>query len=343
MFLLRILLYPFAILYNLVTTIRNYLYDRRLKPATRFDVPVVSIGNLSVGGTGKTPMIEHLIRLLTPQARVATLSRGYKRSTKGVRLAGADDNATTLGDEPFQFYRKFGDAVVVAVSEDRALGIPAILDEHPDVQVVLLDDAFQHRRVIPAFSILLTDYNRLFYDDFLLPAGRLRESREGAARADIVVVTKCPLGIKEDEMIDVERQIRQYADKPVFFSTVRYGRPVAFGEHSQGLSDRVVLVSGIANAAPLKRHIKENYKLVSHLEYGDHHAYTAKDIEKIRKMVQHEENISVVSTEKDMVKINTVEFRTVIQGLPLFYLPIEVSFIKSGEDFDAMVKNILKK
>ena len=192
MILLRILLFPFSWLYYLITQIRNRLYDRGLKPSVKFELPVICVGNLTVGGTGKTPMIEHLIRLLQNRFKVATLSRGYGRATKGIRIAGPSENASTIGDEPFQFYTKFGKRITVAVGEERALAIPTILQECSDTQIILLDDGFQHRKVSPGFSILLTDYHRPFYNDFLLPSGRLRESRWGAERADVIVVTKCP-------------------------------------------------------------------------------------------------------------------------------------------------------
>lgn len=344
MILFRILLLPFALLYRAITGLRNYAYDRGLRPVASFDVPVVTVGNLTVGGTGKTPMIEHLIRLLQGNHRVATLSRGYGRETKGFRLAGPGDTARTLGDEPAQFYRKFGAWVTVAVGEDRAFAIPNILQEREETAVVLLDDAYQHRRVRPAFTILLSDYNRPFYTDVLLPAGRLRESRGGAARADVVVITKCPPEIQEEECIEIEKHVRRYAQKPVFFTTVHYGAPTAFGEHRQTMpAGEIILVTGIAQAAPLKKYVTSTYTVLAHLELGDHHAYATADLDTLRRLTQQHPQASILTTEKDMVKLIDQQLTEARAGLPFFFLPIEVQFVKNGEDFDAMIQNVIAR
>jgi tetraacyldisaccharide 4'-kinase len=344
MILLRILLLPFALLYRVLTGLRNYAYDRGLRPVASFDVPVITVGNLTVGGTGKTPMIEHLIRLLQSAHRVATLSRGYGRETRGFRLAGPGDTARTLGDEPAQFYRKFGALATVAVGEDRAFAIPNILQEREDTAVVLLDDAYQHRRVKPAFTILLSDYNRPFYTDLLLPAGRLRESRGGAARADVVVITKCPPEIQEEECIEIEKQVRRYAQTPVFFTTVRYGAPTPFGEHRQTTpAAEVILLTGIAQAGPLKKYVASDYTIVAHLAFADHHAYATTDLDTLRRLARQHPHASILTTEKDMVKLVDVQLAEARAGLPFFFLPIEVEFIKNGEDFDAMIQNVIAR
>lgn len=341
MFLLRILLFPFAVLYDLITRARNHLYNVGLKPSATFDVPLICVGNLTIGGTGKTPMVEYLVRLLSAYGRVATLSRGYGRKTNGIRIAGDADSATTLGDEPFQFHNKFQDRVVVAVGEDRALAVSYILDRFPDTPVIILDDAFQHRRVKPALNILLTDYNKPFYDDFLLPAGHLRETKSNAARADIVVVTKCPADISGEETIEIERQIRKYTSKPVFYSQIRYGEPVSFGGPPAVVSQKVVLITGIADARPIKNYVNSRYQLIKHFNYKDHRAYSARDIQKISEWIGNDGDISIITTEKDMVKMNIPLFNPLTEKLPFFYIPIEVSFVKNGEDFDALVTNIV--
>jgi tetraacyldisaccharide 4'-kinase len=343
MILLRILLFPFSWLYYLITQIRNRLYDRGLKPSVKFELPVICVGNLTVGGTGKTPMIEHLIRLLQNKYKIATLSRGYGRTTKGIRIAGPSENASTLGDEPFQFYTKFGKRITVAVGEERALAIPTILQECSDTQIILLDDGFQHRKVTPGFSVLLTDYHRPFYKDFLLPSGRLRESRWCAARADVIVVTKCPVQISEDKMIEIERSIRHYAEKPVFFTNIRYGNPTAFNDRSALLTKHIVLVTGIGNSKPLETYAKENYTLIKHLAFNDHHAYTEGDIQAMIKLKDTHPQASFLTTEKDKVKLDTPHFQRMLNGLPLFYLPIEVDFIKAGKDFDEIVLNVIQR
>ncbi|AYB34165.1 tetraacyldisaccharide 4'-kinase [Chryseolinea soli] len=343
MILLRILLYPMAMAYNFITGLRNRLYDRGLKPSVTFELPVINVGNLTVGGTGKTPLIEYLIRLLAPNRKVATLSRGYGRTTTGFRIAGPSDNAATLGDEPTQFYQKYGDRVTVAVGEERALAIPNILQDHPDTEIILLDDAYQHRKVRPSLNILLSDYSRPFYEDLLLPAGRLRESRHGATRADVVVVTKCPPEISDDEMMDIDQQVRRYVEKPVFFTHVRYGSPMPVTTRAQKLGDDVVLVTGIANAKPLVHYLKQTFNLVKHFDFTDHHTYRASDLEDFAGALKAHPQASFLTTEKDKVKLVSPAFREAIEKIPLFYLPIEVEFIKNGQDFDEIVLNHLKR
>ena len=194
--LLRWLFFPVSILYGLAMRFRNHLYDIGKKPQVEFDRVVISVGNLSMGGTGKTPMVEYLIRLLKADYKLATLSRGYRRKTRGYRMANAEDNAITIGDEPFQYYRKFGNEISVCVGEERVIAIPSAIMENEDIELFLLDDAYQHRKVARDFNILLSDYNQPFYTDYILPTGDLREPRKGAKRADCVIVTKCPDALK---------------------------------------------------------------------------------------------------------------------------------------------------
>ena len=342
MMVLRVLLFPFAVLYDLVTSIRNQLYDLGLKPSASFDVPVISVGNLAVGGTGKTPLVEHLIRLLHKDYRVATLSRGYGRKTKGFRIAQSADNASTLGDESFQFYRKFADEVVVAVGEERALAIPLLVDNVEDLGVILLDDAYQHRKVRPSFSVLLTDYHNPFYNDFLMPAGRLREGRKGASRADIVVVTKCPDELQEDRMMSMEQEIRKYCDKPVFFARIHYVDPLPFTHTTGEIGEKVVLVSGIANDRTLVEYVHKNFQIVKHFSFNDHHNYSRLDVKAI---VEHakKHNASILTTEKDAVKLDHKEFRELLLGSDCFYIPIEPEFVKSGRDFDEMILDAISR
>lgn len=339
----RFLLFPFAMLYDAATALRNTLYDRNYKPTTRFDLPVISVGNLAVGGTGKTPMVEYLIRLLSPEFRIATLSRGYGRKTKGFKIAGKADSAASLGDEPYQIYKKFSPQVDVTVGEERAYAIPMILQEKEDVNTIILDDAYQHRSVTPGFSILLTEYSNPFFNDYVLPMGRLREARQGADRADIVVVTKCPPHLGEDEMMDFENHIHNYTARPVFFSQIRYGEPVGFGQPGTR-SKNVILVSAIANAHILEEHVSKNYALVKHFSFRDHYALTNNDLQKIESLLKQfpEGEISILTTEKDMVKLQDNELKLKVSKLPFFYLPIETEFIRNGKDFDTLVLSFVR-
>lgn len=343
MVILRILLLPFAVLYNLITWLRNRLYDQGLRPSIKFDLPVIGVGNLAAGGTGKTPLTEYLIRLLANDHEVATLSRGFGRKTTGFRMAQPTDSAATLGDEPFQFYLKFGDKVKVTVGEERAYAIPMILQEYPETEIIILDDAYQHRSVTPSLNVLLSDYHCPFYKDFLLPAGRLRESRAGAERADVVVVTKCPAEMSDEEMMEIGKSIRKYVEKPVFFTHIRYGDPIAFAGHNRKLSDKVVLVSGISNHKPLEHYVTQNFTIVKQFNFTDHHSYSRFDIENLSRYVKENQGASILTTEKDKVKLAATEFEAYTQSLPLFYLPIEVEFIKNGQDFDEIVLNSIKR
>lgn len=340
--MLRILLFPFAFLYHLVTWARNRMYDAGLKPSASFEIPVISIGNLSVGGTGKTPMVEYVIQLLGKDFSMGTLSRGYKRTTKGFRIASASDNALTIGDEPYQFYKKHRREIVVAVGEDRAMAIPALLQDH-DLDVVVLDDAFQHRKVRPSFNMLLTDFNRPFFTDFILPSGRLRESRSGAKRADAVVVTKCPATLSAEKQADIVRVIERYTPNPVFFTTIGYGDPIPFGETTGTITNEIILLSGIADPTTLVAYARQHFNVLDHLRFADHYQYKTRDIKKLREKLTGSNPVSLLTTEKDMVKLEADEFKKYIIGLPLFYLPISVGFLKSGQEFDEMLRRHVRQ
>ncbi len=334
-----LILFPFAVLFDAVTRVRNRMYDLGLKASASFDIPVISVGNLAVGGTGKTPMIEHLVRLLSSQYQLAVLSRGYKRKTKGFRLAGPMDTAVTIGDEPLQLYKKFGNKIIVSVGEERAIAIPQILQESEHVECILLDDAFQHRKVRPSFQILLTDYNRPFYSDLLLPLGRLRESKEGAKRADVVVVTKCPPSVSDEEMITIQTRIALYSKARVFFAGIRYGELTSFAGVSGGeKKQNVVLVTGLANAQPLYLELSKVFHVVKHFDFADHFTYSVHDIQSINAFAATAQAM-VVTSEKDAVKLEDEKFRDLFEGISWFYLPMEIAFVKNGKDFDAMVLN----
>lgn len=338
---LRALLFPFSILYHAVTAARNQLYDKGLKPSATFDIPVIGVGNLTVGGTGKTPMIEYLVRLLRDRFSVAVVSRGYKRTTSEIIVAGKTDTPGTIGDEPYQVLSKYGHDVRLAVGADRALTISYLLTEHPETEVVLLDDAFQHRRVRPSFQILLSDYHRPFYSDFVLPAGNLRESKTGASRADVVVVTKCPRELDDEQMMVIESRLRGYTSKPIFFAGVRYGGLQPLGGGPTQPFDQAVVVSGIADPTPFLRYVDSNYAVVKHIGFPDHHRYTQDDVRKICKTAR-KHNAAVITTEKDAVKLSSPELLSAAEGVFFFFLPVEVEFLKNGKDFDEMVYNSIE-
>jgi tetraacyldisaccharide 4'-kinase len=326
--LTRFLLLPFSWLYGLITLLRNLFYDAGIFNSYSFEPAVICVGNLNVGGTGKSPMIEYLARLLSEKWQVAILSRGYKRKTSGFRLASDVDNASTLGDEPFQFYKTMRGKVTIAVCADRAEGIRAILNSNPSIQVILLDDAFQHRRVKPLFSILLTELANPFHKDFVLPAGRLREWRSGAKRADVIVVTKCDSAELQEQ---VGRELSVY-QKPVFFSRIRYKAPQPFDGRGE-MGKEIVLVTGIANPKPLVDYLEKNYKIVRHFAFADHHSFQKEEIE----MMQREATSSILTTEKDFVRLVSPENKSLLDESRWFYLPIESEFINTGSEFAAKV------
>ncbi|MGB3468930.1 MAG: tetraacyldisaccharide 4'-kinase [Cyclobacteriaceae bacterium] len=334
-------LYPFSVLYGSITSFRNHLYDIGHFKSFEFQTNVISVGNLSVGGTGKTPMVEYLIRLLAGEKKLATLSRGYGRKTKGF-LQGdpATTKVTDIGDEPFQYLLKFSDKVNIFVGEERAWAIPQILYEKPDTEVILLDDAYQHRSVKPSFSILLTTYDYPFYDDYLMPMGRLREAVSGLQRADVIVVTKCPQDFSEEALL---QKIGQYniGSKPVFFTSVKYGEVSLFnGKGNKAISaNRVILVSGIAQADDFEQHCRRKYDVIEHLRFGDHHHYRLSDIEKITNKA-NTEGVILLTTEKDFVKLR--EFKKELGDLPSYYLPIEIVFKDNKNEFDELVRKSIK-
>ncbi|MBX2940908.1 MAG: tetraacyldisaccharide 4'-kinase [Cyclobacteriaceae bacterium] len=342
---LSVLLFPFAVIFRIATGIRNHLYSVGHKKSFQFEVPVVNVGNLNIGGSGKTPTIEYLIRLLKKEYAIATLSRGYGRRTSGLRFATPNDNAATLGDEPYQFYRNFNTEVKVVVGEDRAFAIPNILHEYPSTSLILLDDAYQHRRVNPHLNILLTDFEKPFYKDFLLPMGRLREGRKGVKRADIIIVTKCTELIDKEVQNGMKKEIERYAGtKPVFFSFIRYGSPQPFQRTNVPITPHVVLLSGIAKPQPLEDFVSTNFVLVKHFRFKDHYLYTLKDIVQLRNFINNQaEKPSILTTEKDMVRLLDPKFSELLLDLNCFFLPIEMDFVENGVEFDRLVRYTIEK
>jgi tetraacyldisaccharide 4'-kinase len=334
---LRKILFPFAVLYGFITSIRNFLFDYGILKSYSFPIPVIAVGNLSVGGTGKTPQIEYLIRLLSNKYKIATLSRGYKRKSEGFILANATSNAEILGDEPFQFYKKFPN-IQVAVDANRKNGIEQLLSQSNKPDVILLDDAFQHRKVKAGFYILLTAYNDLFINDFMLPTGNLRESRSGAKRADMIIVTKCPRDISELAQNKIKKSLLRENEKQaeVFFTFIDYDDKIYSNNKTLNVNEvktvDKLLLAGIAKPESFFAYLQsENDEC---LIYPDHHHFSEKEIVEIKEKAK---NKIIITTEKDFVRLN--------EKLPndsLFYLPIKSSFVNNSTDFDKQIINYVE-
>lgn len=338
----RVLLFPFSLIYGLIVIIRNYFFDKNIVKSVSFNLPIIGIGNLSVGGTGKSPMVEYLINLLHLKYEVATLSRGYKRKTKGYALANADTTALEIGDEPMQFHNKFPH-IAVAVGEERMVAIPQLLHDRPETDIIILDDSFQHRWINPEFNILLTEYSNLFTRDFFLPTGDLRDQRTSYKRADIVVVTKCPPDITDEEMDKIRKEINPLPNQLVFFTEIQYGEPyhiITKDKRAVFLEDEVLLVCGIANPQPLKDYLAKHVKTYYQLSFSDHHIFTIDELKEISKKfddIKWERKI-IITTEKDAVRL--IKFNEAIQRLPVYVLPVQHRFLgSSGKQFDETVIN----
>ncbi len=344
MMLLRILLFPLTLLYDAITRFRNHLYDIGYKHSFRFEVPLIGVGNLNLGGSGKTPMIEYLIRLLMTENNIAILSRGYGRVTRGLRFANEKESARTIGDEPLQYFRSFKHKVNVVVCEDRAFAIPNILQEFPETNLVLMDDSFQHRAVNPKLNILLTEYAVPFYKDYVIPFGKLREARVGVCRADVIVVTKCKAKISKAEMGEITLAINKICvDKPVFFTTIQYGNPIFISKNFMTITSDVILVSGIANHASFEAYARTKFNVIKHFPYRDHHRYTKDELLGIKNYLKTiGKSVSILTTEKDMVRLLDPEFSEIVSDLPWFYMPIQTVFLKDGSEFDNLVTKAIK-
>ena len=342
-----IFLGPFALIYGAIISLRNIFYEAGLLKSTSFNIPVINVGNLSMGGTGKTPHIEYLIRLLSPYLNLATLSRGYKRKSKGFRLVRTIDDAKIAGDEPLQFKKKFSQ-IPVAVSESRNIGIPMILKHHPEVQTILLDDAFQHRSVVPAMNILLTQYAEPFFQDYLLPLGTLREPRESYERADIIIISKCPNSLSEDEKQNFMSKLELKKNQLVFFSKYKYQDPYFLFDKETRISltedAHVILISAIAKVDYLISYLEQITNIDNIIKFEDHHYFSDLELEQFRKIYENigEENAFFLTTEKDAMRLDLHRDFLMKHKIPIFVIPLEVEFLDSdGALFDESVKNFL--
>lgn len=341
----RILLFPFALVYGGLVILRNYFYDKGWLKSGSFNIPIIGVGNLSVGGTGKSPMVENLAGLLKDRYRVATLSRGYKRRTKGYILADENSTALEIGDEPMQFHLNHPE-LSVAVGEERIEAVPQLLYDRPDTQVIILDDAFQHRAIIAGLNILLTDYNNLYSNDFFLPTGDLRDQPGSAKRADIIVVTKCKPELNETEAIQIRKELNLLPHQHLFFSTIRYGSPyhlVTRENKSIHKDMEVLLVCGIANPEPLKKYLHEETLTYETCYYNDHHIFSIDDLKEIRtrfNQINAAEKM-IITTEKDAVRL--VKFGDELKDMPFYVLPISVSFLfAETKRFNELIVNFIE-
>lgn len=329
--ILRFILFLFVPFYFMATWFRNLLFNLDLKKSVAYGLPVICVGNLSIGGTGKTPMIEYLIRLLKADYKVATLSRGYKRKTSGFQLANSVSKAESIGDEPFQFYSKFKNDILVAVDGDRRNGIEALQKENPDV--ILLDDAFQHRQVKAGLNVLLTTYKNPYFDDIVLPTGNLREPRGGSKRANIIVVTKCPENMSESKKAVFLKGVNPERYQHVFFSSIVYSQTVFSAENEALLTNinNFTLVTGIANATPLVEFLKRKNLNFEHLNFQDHYSFTESDI------LNLQQKQIIITTEKDFMRLKQYDsLRN-----KLYYIPITIT-IEYSEKFNRIIKKMIE-
>jgi tetraacyldisaccharide 4'-kinase len=345
MIVIRILFLPFTLLYAIAIAFRNLLYKAGIFTRSEFDFPIICVGNLSVGGTGKTPHIEWIIKALKDQYQLAVLSRGYKRKTTGYILADAQSTPEILGDEPFQIKQKFED-VAVAVCENRVLGVPNLIGDIQGLQAILMDDGFQHLPIKPGYSIILTDYNNLFTGDWLMPSGTLREFRSAYKRAQCIIVSKCPADLSSQQQDSIRKKIDPLPEQLLLFSTFEYGelQPVYSNTAKIDKTTSVLAFSGIARNTLFTDELHDRYSLADTLAFSDHKHYDATTLTNIVNMFAAivSPNKIIVTTEKDAVKLNTPEARDIMGNLPVYYLPVQVRFFPGmGEQLiDALTQYV---
>ena len=346
-FLGRILFMPFSILYGVGVEIRNFLYKKNLLKGVSFDIPIISVGNLAVGGAGKTPHIEYLIELLKPYIDVATVSRGYKRKTKGYMEVQAGHNAEQVGDEPLQYKRKYRD-LLVSVAENRTFAIPKLIMANKNLKLVLLDDAYQHRAILPGLNILLTQYSLPYTRDFLLPVGRLREWKSGYKRADIIIISKCPPVMSIEEKEKLTQEIAPLSFQKIFFSYYEYANPYFLFNGKQritlGPDMDVLLICAIAKTDYLTSYLEEKVQFLKSLEYEDHRYFSDFDMSNLLRHFNAMEgkNKIILTTEKDAMRLELHRKFLIDNKMPIFVLPIRVAFhFEEGKTFDADIKQFL--
>jgi len=341
----RYILFPLSIIYGCIIWLRNKLFDKNILRSATFNFPLICVGNLAVGGTGKTPMAEYLVRLLRNKYKVATLSRGYKRKTKGFAIADENTTAVEIGDEPMQLHKKFPE-ITVAVAEERIVGIPQLLHAKPETEVIILDDAFQHREVRAGLNILLTAYDDLYTRDFILPAGNLRDVRSSSKRAHIIIVTKCRSNLDEEERQNIIAELNPLSGQQILFTTIEYGSPYHLFTKKETIIQHdcnVLLVCGIANPKPLKETLTNYTDTYEMILFRDHHIFGIDDLHEIKKQFSKIESLNkiILTTEKDGVRL--AKYESELKDLPVFVLPIRHKFL-FGQDhqFEASINEFVE-
>ena len=350
-----VLLYPFSILYGFITSIKNFLYNTEILKSYDFRIPVICVGNITVGGTGKTPHTEYLADLLRKSFRVAVLSRGYKRKSSGFMIADANSKVSDIGDEPMQIFRKLP-GITVAVDRNRGHGIETILEEKPETSVILLDDGFQHRRITPGLSILLSDFDRLMIRDHLLPYGNLRESISNMERADIILITKSPENISPIQRRIIVKEISKAPYQNLYFTSITYKDPLPVFEsnfqrtipelNDNRIKSGAVLLTGIANPKPFYEYLDKRFSEIIHLQFGDHHQFTTIDLNKINDAWASLKSPLkyVITTEKDATRLR--EFTNFAESVKssFYYIPVGIKFLNEDKDeFDNLIIDYVRK
>ena len=339
----RKLLFPLSLVYDGITRFKNFLYNQGFLTSKTFNIPLIVIGNLSVGGTGKTPHTEYISRLLHPVKKLAVLSRGYGRKTKGYVLANKNSTASEIGDEPLQIFQNIPN-ITVAACEDRVTGVKHLINNEL-VNTIVLDDAFQHRKIKGSFYILISTFDKPFYNDLILPAGNLRESKTNKNRANLIIISKCPKDLSYKNQQLVLSKINPLPHQHVFFSTIKYDLPKQFhGSHSWNSTNNVLLVTGIVNPKPLKTHLELSGKVVETLSFKDHHNYTLNDIKEITKILTSKKTPFIIATtSKDRVKIEELISNT-NTDFSFFEIPITIDFLfNQQEEFNSIITNHARK
>jgi tetraacyldisaccharide 4'-kinase len=324
--------------------VRNKLFDWNLLKSYKVEMPSILIGNLSAGGTGKTPHTEMLVKMLQKDYFTGILSRGYGRKSKGFVMADEDLTVDDLGDEPFQYHEKF-DEVMIAVDENRERGIKMLMQQIPQPDVILLDDAFQHRKIQAGLNILLTPFSCPFYKDLPLPTGNLRDNKSQKKRADIIIVTKCPTFLSEEKKLEMTKRIGPKSHQKVLFSSIHYAEPVGLFQELEFESySECLLITGIANPSPLVKELMPRFDKVVHKKFPDHHSFTGSDINSILRSYKRmsSEQKCIITTEKDAMRLKSHPKRDLFESLPVFYIPIEVHLLNQVKAFEDEVHSFIK-